>query len=160
MRMRRTVLAVVLSAGVLVPTVSTAAAAWAKPASKPTVTHKGTPKPAKAPAKSAKPAKPAKVNFAASGSVTAVNLDAGTVTVAAKGGTKDVKGTSVTVVVPSTARIVLDDASATLADLAAGYRITVTGTHVGTAYTATKVQASSPEPVEEPTDEPTDEPTA
>ncbi len=162
MHLRRSALAVLLTASVVVPAVSTAAVAWAKPATKPAAVQKAKPKPVKTPAKPVKPVKPAKpvkANFTASGSVTAVNPAAGTVTVAAKGGTKDVKGSVVTVTVPSTARIVLDDAPATLGALAVGFRITVTGTKLGTAYTAAKVQASAPEPEDEPTQEPTDEPT-
>ncbi len=155
MRMRRTALALAVAAAVTVPTVATASVAAAKPAAKPAASHgKPAAKPAK-PTKPAKPAKPVKVTFSASGVVTAVDLDARTVTVAAKGGTKDVKGRTVGVVVPSTARIVLDDAPATVADLEAGFRITVTGTRLGTVYTASKVQASSPEPEVTPTPTPT-----
>src|SRR3954451_16722727 len=77
MRMRRTAVAVALAAAVTVPAVSTAVAAFAQPTS------------AAAHSKPGEPAKPAKKNFSASGTVTAVSAGDGHVTVAAKGGTKD-----------------------------------------------------------------------
>jgi hypothetical protein len=163
MRMRRTALVIAMAAGIMVPTVSNAATvAWAKPA----VSQKAKPAPKTSkPAKATKPAKPVKASFAANGSVTAVDVDAHTVTVVVKGGTKDVKGRIVGILLPSSARIVLDDAPATAADIEAGFRITVTGTRVGNVYTASKVQASSPEPTVSPTptdpsDGPTEQPTA
>jgi hypothetical protein len=166
MHLRRSALAVLLATAVVVPAVSTAAVAWAKPASKPAAAQKAKPKPTKAPAKPTKtpakptktPAKPVQVTFAANGTVTAVDAVAGTVVVAVKGGTKDVKGSSLTVVVPAAARIVLDDAPATLAQVQPGFRITVTGVRSGTGHTAAKIQASSPEVIVEPTPEPTPSP--
>jgi hypothetical protein len=167
MRMRRTALVIAMAAGIIVPTVSTAATvAWASPATKPAVSQKAKPAPKTSkPAKTTKPAKPVKASFAANGSVTAVDVDAHTVTVVVKGGTKDVKGRTVGILLPSSARIVLDDAPATAADIEAGFRITVTGTRVGNVYTASKVQASSPEPTvsltpTDPADGPTEQPTA
>ena len=151
MRLRRCITAVVLTATVLLPGVS-GTAAWAKPSAKPAAA-----KSAKL-VKVSKHAKPVKVKFAASGVITAVNKDAGSFSLRAKGGTKDVKGHIITVTAPSTARVILDDAPATLADLVAGYRITVTGTRLGTVYSASKIQASSPEPVQEPSIAPTPEP--
>jgi hypothetical protein len=167
--MRRTVVAVALVAAATIPAVSvTAAQAVAKPAAS---------KPAKPEAsKPAKPAKPAKVTFAANGSVTAVSADAATITVAVKSGTKDVKGRTVIISVPSTTRIVVNGAGRALSALAAGYRITVTGTHVGSAYTAAKIEAHgvrtqptptasptaapSPTVTESPSAEPTSDPSA
>jgi hypothetical protein len=168
--MRRTALAIAMAAGIMVPTVSTATVAWATPATKPAVSQKANPTPKSSkPAKATKPAKSVKASFAANGSVTAVDVDAHTVTIVVKGGTKDVKGRTVRILLPSSARIVLDDAPATAADIEAGFRITVTGTRLGNLYTASKVQASSPEPTvsptptdpaEPPTGDPTEQPTA
>ncbi|MCY1143542.1 hypothetical protein OWR29_36550 [Actinoplanes sp. Pm04-4] len=131
MRMRRSVSAVALVAAVAVSAVPvTAGAAFAKPAAS---------KPAQS--KPGKPAKPAKVSFAATGSVTAVDLGSSTVTVAVKSGTKDVKGRTVSISVPASARIVVNGGGRTLGAVSAGFRITVTGSHVGSLYTAAKIQA-------------------
>ena len=146
MRLRTAALALVLSTAAVVPLAGTASAA--APAHRPAAVQKAPAKPAK-PEKPAKPVKQVKVAFTASGTTTAVDPAAGTVTVSAKGGTKDVRGRTVTVTVADTARIVRDDAPATLADLAAGDRITVTGTRAGTVYTALKVQAHAPEPADD-----------
>ncbi|BCY09330.1 hypothetical protein [Actinoplanes sp. L3-i22] len=164
MRVRRTAVAVAVAAGILVPSVSTAAVAWAKPAGKssehaPSAKPSATEKPGKH-GKPAKPAKPAKANFAANGSITAVDSTLGTVTVAVKAGTKDVKGHTVSILLPSSVRIVLNGAPATAADLKAGFRITVTGTRSGTVYTASKVQARSSTPTATPTATPSGTPTA
>jgi hypothetical protein len=151
MRMRRTAVAVALAAAVTVPAVSTAVAAFAQPTS------------AAAHSKPAKPAKPAKKNFSASGTVTAVSAADGHVTVAAKGGTKDAKGHTITVTVPSNVRIVVNGSRKTLADVGVGYQITVIGTHAGTVYTATKVEAKGtkvrPKPTATPIKTPTKTPT-
>jgi len=175
MRMRRTAVAALLAAGIAVPAVSTAAVAFAQPA-KPGATAtaaKATPKPSKTP-KAAKP-----VRFTASGTVTAVDAQAGTVTLLAKGGTKDVRKKTITVSVPAKASLRLNGRKVTLAALASGQRIEVVGRRTGTVYTADLVRASgkgvkpapsptvtpspvtpSPSaPVTEPTDEPSDEPT-
>jgi hypothetical protein len=53
-----------------------------------------------------------------------------------------VKGTTITITVPSTTRILLKGVRKTLADLAVGYRITVTGTRTGSIYTAARVEAT------------------
>lgn len=177
MRMRRSALAIAMVAGIAAPTVSTVAVAWAKPAAKPAVSHHAKPAPTKK-GKPAKATKPVKANFAANGSITAVNAAAHTVTVAVKAGTKDVKGHSVSILLPAAVRIIVNDAPGTAVDLEAGFRITVTGTRLGTVYTASKVQAVSPAPqasptpsestpsdapstapTDEPTEQPTDEPT-
>ncbi len=153
MRLRHAVIAIVLSTGALVPAAVSGTAAWAGPAPGPAAVQKAKPAKPIRPVKPAKPAKPVKVTFTAAGAVTGVDAAAGTVTLVARGGTKDVRGHTVTVLVPGTARIVLDDAPATLADLTAGFRITVTGTRAGTVHTASKVQAHSPEPADEPEDD-------
>lgn len=109
------------------------------------------------PAKPAKPVhKPVPVRFTAVGQVT--DLGTGSLVVTATGGTKNVRtGAPVTVVVPSTAKVTLDDARATLADLETGDDVTVVGTVVAGAFTASHVNASTPyTPM--PTPSPTDTP--
>jgi hypothetical protein len=103
--------------------------------------------------------KPKVVKFTASGRVTAVDATAGTVTIKVKGGTKDVKRTTVTVTVPATARIVVNGAGRTLADVAAGFGVTVTGTHAGDMLTATRIEARGKKPVTKPSASPTPSPT-
>src|SRR4051812_29306907 len=104
MRLRRTAVAALLAAGLAVPAFATAAVAAAQPGgAHPTATaQKSGPKPAKT-------RKPVRTPFAASGRVTAVDAAAGTLTVLAKGGTKDVRKRTVTVTVPGTARIVVNE---------------------------------------------------
>ena len=124
--MRRTALAAALAAAVTVPAVSIATAAYAKeghPASQ----HAG---------------KPVKVAFTAIGTITAVDTAAGTVTVAAKGGTKDVRGKTVSVAVGGTTRIRVGGGGKALADLVAGYRVTVVGVRRQTTYTASRIEAT------------------
>lgn len=127
MLMRRTALALALATAVTVPAVSITTAAYAKDGGPGTHTSK-----------------PAKVAFTATGTITAVDTTAGTLTVAVKGGTKDVRGKTVTVAVGATTRIRVGGARKTLADLAAGYRVTVVGARQDTAYTAGLVEASAP----------------
>ncbi|WIM93929.1 hypothetical protein ACTOB_005923 [Actinoplanes oblitus] len=133
MRMRRLAAVVAMAAAVTLPVASTGVAAYAaKPSAAPS-SHK------KAPVKPA-PVKKVKVAFTASGKVT--KADATSVTVAVKGGTRDVKGRTVTIGVPSTARVLLNGKKVAVSALAAGYQITVSGTYVDAVYTATKVEAS------------------
>ncbi|GAA3452873.1 hypothetical protein [Dactylosporangium matsuzakiense] len=140
--MRHFAVAAVLAAAVTGPLVSTATiASAAAPAVTVTAAEHGKP---------AKPAKPVRSQFSAVGTVVAVDSGAGTITVAARAGTKDVKGTTVTIAVPATARITINGARKRLADLAAGYRVTVTGTRTGTAYTAARVQATKARPAPAP----------
>lgn len=183
MRMRRTALAALLAAGIAVPAVSTAAVAFAQPGKPGTGASaaKATPKPSKT-TKAPKP-----VRFTASGTVTAVDAAAGTVTLLAKGGTKDVRRKTITVSVPAKASLRLNGKKVTLAALGSGQRIEVAGRRTGTAYTAEIVRAkgkaakpapgptvtpspvtplpSAPpttepaEPTEDPSAEPTGEPT-
>lgn len=94
--------------------------------------------------KPAKPAKPAKVPFTTNGSVSAVDLDARTVTVVTTGGMRDLRGRSVTVAVPVGAKIVVNEVRASLDAVEAGFRITVVGVRAGDALTATKISATAP----------------
>jgi hypothetical protein len=132
-RLRRYTVAVALATAAIVPAAASPAVAGKSPAARAAVSVQG-----KTPA--SKPA-PVTTKFSASGTVTAVDAAAGTVTVSAKGGTKDVKGQTVTVKVPSTAKVVVNKSGKSLADIAAGFTITVEGTKTGTVYTATKVEA-------------------
>jgi hypothetical protein len=175
MRLRRTAIAAVLTAGIVVPAVSTAAVAFAQPgpAARPAVLAKATPK-------ATKTAKPVKaVRFEASGTVSAVDVATSVVTlqtkVTVKSGRKAAKKTVITqVTVAASARIVVNGAEATLAEVGVGHRIVVTGTRTDSVYTATKVVTTgrkvtpapgptvtpSPAPSVTPSTEPTVEPTA
>ena len=128
MRIRRTTAALALVAAVIVPAASTATAAYAKHGS----SH------------SQAPHKPAKVAFTATGTITAVDTAAGTVTVAAKGGTKDVRGKTVTMTVGAGSRVSLNGKRKSLSALAAGYRITVLGVRQAATYNALRIEATAP----------------
>jgi hypothetical protein len=163
MRMRRTAVAALLAAGIVVPTMATAAAAVAQPAAHPAAAQRAKDKVAVKPGKTRKPVR---TPFAASGRVTAVDAAAGTVTLLAQGGSKDVRKRTVTVAVPSTARVVINGKRGALSAVTVGARITVNGTRSAGVYTASKVQVSqkagpvvtpSPKPTVQPT--PTVEPT-
>lgn len=163
MRLRRTAFAALLAAGILVPAAGTATVAFAQPGSRPAAVQKAKPKPVKT-------KKAVRTPFAAIGKVTAVDAAAGTVTLLATGGTRDVRRKTVTVAVPAAVRVVINSKRVTLAAVAVGARITVTGRFSAGTYTAAKVQVTqrkkpvvtpSPTPPADPTptDEPTDEPT-
>jgi hypothetical protein len=150
MRLRRTAIAAVLAAGIVVPVLSNAAVAVAKPsaAAKSAAALKAT--------KTTKPVKA--VRFQVSGIVTALDATTGAVTLQTKttikSGKKTVKKTVITqVVVAATARVVVNGAEATLASVGVGRRIVVTGTHSGTVYTATKVIATGASVTPTPTPE-------
>lgn len=182
MRLRRGALAVLLTAAVAVPAVGTATvAAAAKPgtgtaapatgkkpaAEKPATGKPSTKKPAVKKPAVKKPAK--KIKFSATGTVTAVDAAAGTVTVKVTAGTKEVKGKTITVAVPTTLRVLINGAKKKLADLTPGYSITVTGLTTGTTNTADKIVArkvtakptpsTTPTPAPTPTTTPTPAPT-
>jgi hypothetical protein len=157
MRLRRTAVAALLAAGIVVPAVGTAATAFAQPAGKPVTAQKATPKPSKT-------KKPVRTRFEASGKVTAVDAAAGTVTLLASNGTKDVRKQTVTVTVPGSLRVVVNGKRTTLKAVAVGARIAVNGTRVGTAYTAAKVSVTQKKtavvkPTPKPTVPPTPQPT-
>ena len=143
MRVPRPVLAGVLAGSILIPAFGAAGVASAKPSDRSAVTHS---------------AKQVKTVFAADGTVTAVGAD--TVTVLAKGGTKDVRQRSVTISVPATARIRRDGRAAAVSALQVGDRIAITGTWTGTSYTARIVDAHRTRtPAKTPTTAPTTTPT-
>lgn len=87
--------------------------------------------------------KPASTRFTAAGTVTAVDASAGTVTLADKGGSKDLHGQSVTVVVDDSTKVTRDDASATLADVQVGDHVAANGHRSSDALTAAHLNASS-----------------
>jgi len=77
--------------------------------------------------------------FTVVGTLSAVDTTAGTVTVAVRSGTRDLRGQSVTATVATTARILVADVPVTLADLSVGSTVTVSGTRAGGVLTATRV---------------------
>ncbi|OLB80516.1 MAG: hypothetical protein AUI14_06470 [Actinobacteria bacterium 13_2_20CM_2_71_6] len=77
--------------------------------------------------------------FTVVGTLSAVDTSAGTVTVAVRSGTRDLRGQSVTATVTATARILVADVPVTLADLSVGSAVTVSGTRAGGVLTATRV---------------------
>ena len=85
-----------------------------------------------------------KSHFTANGKVTAVGADS--FTMHAKGGSKDLHGSDVTVVVTDTTKMRRDGAKATVADLQVGDRVNVVGTR-GTdgTFTARHVNAHGPD---------------
>lgn len=147
--MRRTVLAALTAAAIAVPALTTAAFASA-----PTPTAAVTSQSSNSKGKS----KPAK--FSASGRVTAV--DAGTITLYVRSGTKDVRKQTITVSVAGDALVRVNGRRAALSAIAAGYKVDLTGRSTGTGWTATKVVASGkvrvkPTPSVSPSTEPEDE---
>jgi hypothetical protein len=157
MRMRRTAVAALLAAGIVVPTLSTAAVAFAQPAATSAAQRAGADKAAPKPIKTRKAVR---TPFAATGKVTAVDAAAGTVTLLATGGTKDVRKRTVTVTVPASVRIKAQGQRITLATIVVGAKITVVGKRAGGSYTATHVQVSQKvRPVVKPSPTPTVEPT-
>lgn len=84
-----------------------------------------------------------KSNFTAVGKV--VSVDAGSITINDKGGSKSLHGTTVTISVPDTATVIVDDAAASLSDVGAGDHVVVKGSEGADSYTAKKVVASSPD---------------
>ncbi|GID91775.1 hypothetical protein ACFQFC_00870 [Amorphoplanes digitatis] len=152
MRLPRTAAAAVLAAGIIVPAVSGAAVALASPSSHSVVAtkHGHEPGGSEKPGKPHKPRKPVRIPFAANGKVTAVDAEAGTVTLAAHGGTKDVRRKTITVKVPEGARIRVNGRRATVAGILAGAKITVTGLRVDGVYTAVVINANRPKPAKPP----------
>ena len=81
--------------------------------------------------------------FNATGKVVSVDAAAGTLVVAVKGGDRSLRRRTVTVAVDPTARISLNGAAATLADIPAGAHVKVSGTYSGASLLALKVNAST-----------------
>jgi len=147
MHFRRLAVAAALATAVVVPASSSMAVA----AGSNTAGHHQSAKPAD---------RPSRAKFSATGTVTAVDAAAGTVTIKVKTGTKDVRRKTVTVAVPDNARIRVNGAAAeTLADIAVGYRIAVVGIRTDKTYTATRVEARQvkPHPAPSPTPSPSND---
>ena len=93
--------------------------------------------------------------FNANGTVIAVGAD--TLTVAVKGGDASLRGTESVITVPVDARVERDDAAAALSEILAGDHVAVGGVRRDGALVASRVNASSPEPiVDEPTEDVTE----
>lgn len=109
-------------------------------------------------AKAVKAVKAAKlIKFTAAGYVTSVGTDTLSLTLDVNGGNQRMKGQSMTVNVPSTARVTREGVVATLADLLPGDHVAIQGIRVDTTFTAIKVHVDAPvvvEPVLEPAPEP------
>lgn len=154
MRARHLVLSALAAAAVAfaaVPAVQAAAAPGSPGKAKAAAAKSG-----KSAVKKAKPAKPAP--FSVNGTVTAVDATARTVTLAATGGMKDLRNTSVTITIAADAKIVVDDVRAPLAEVTAGDRATIVGLRTGGTLTAKKISATSPEPTETPSETPSESP--
>ena len=152
MHFRRLAVAAALATAVVVP----ASASIAVAAGPVAVGHHQSSKPSDRPSRS---------KFSAAGTVTAVDAAAGTVTIKVKTGTKDVRRKTVTVAVADNARVRVNGAAGSLADLAVGYRISVVGIRTNKTYTATRVEARLVKPHPAPSaspspssDDPTPEP--
>jgi hypothetical protein len=86
-----------------------------------------------------------KMHFTANGKVTAVDATGSTFTFHAKGGSKALHGTDVTVSVTDTTKMRRNGAKATLADLQVGDRVTVNGARADDgSLTARHVNANGP----------------
>lgn len=144
--------AAVLTLGLLAPVATATTAAAAPKACGESVQvkeHKVAKAAAKAKGKKKGHSKPA---FVHGGKVTAVDVEASTLTFVVRGGqNKALRGCTLTVVVTEATKINRDDAPATLADVVTGDRVNVKGTLArdtttgDVTYTATRVSASSAE---------------
>ena len=136
MRLRRLAVAAALVTVVVLP----ASSAVAEPSAHPSASAAaGAAASASAFQRPAKPAASAK--FAVAGTVASVDATAGTIKINVKSGTKDVRRKTVTIVIAGSARIRVNGAKGTLADVKTGFRVAVSGTRSGTTYTATRVEA-------------------
>jgi hypothetical protein len=124
-----------LTAGVATPS-SAFAASHSK---KTTVSAKAkTEKAKKTDVKTRKP-----VKFTASGIVGAVDPTVATLTVTHTHGSKAVRNKIITVSVPSTAKVVVNDVPATLTDVQPAMHVTVLGTQTSAGFVASKVLAGT-----------------
>jgi hypothetical protein len=135
MRVRNLIVSAFVVAAVVIPAAGAAQAAPAQAG--------GVSAAAKA-AKPVKVTKPVKVPFAVNGTVAAVDVAAGTVTIATTGGMRDLRGKTITITMSTSAKIVVDDVRATLASVQAGHRVTAVGVRAGALLTATKLGATTP----------------
>jgi hypothetical protein len=161
----RPVTALLVALAVAVPATPALAAGLSQGATMGTAKHSAT-KPTK-PGKPAKPVKPVKpikrVSFSYNGTLTAVDADAGTVTIKILGGGhKALRATKLTLTVPASAAVRRNDAAATLGELVVGDKLQVKGDRVGTVHTVRRVSAKAsvvaPTPAPTPSPEPSPEP--
>ncbi|WP_430784254.1 hypothetical protein [Actinoplanes sp. G11-F43] len=172
MRIRRTAVVVALAAAV---TVTGGTAAYAhnggnkdrKPCPadsvKPKPSESAKPKPSTSAGPVKAPGSRLVLPFQAVGTIDAVNLASGTITVDATGGSADVRGKDVTVKVPKIAQVLLNGRSVLPDALTAGLKVSVAGLRTDDTYTAGLVTAglnlgTKPKPT--PTATPTPAPTA
>jgi hypothetical protein len=103
-------------------------------------------------------AHPAAKHFTAVGTVVSVDVAAGTVTLADKGGSKDLHKTTVTVLTDTKTKIVRAAAKATLASVVAGDHVTAVGTRTTAGLLASHVNvaAAKPAPTTTATPEPSE----
>jgi lysyl-tRNA synthetase class II len=87
--------------------------------------------------------KKAKVKFTLAGRLVSVDTTANTLSFTVHGGKKALRNTVLTVAIGPDTRIKRNGKVATLSALQGGDHVTIKGTHVGTVYTATKVQAQA-----------------
>jgi hypothetical protein len=88
-----------------------------------------------------RPAKPGLPTFAVTGTLTAVNAAARTLTLVTAGGLAGMAGATVTVRVAADARIMVGKVRASLAQVRVGHRVTISGVRQGKVFTATSVNA-------------------
>jgi hypothetical protein len=103
-------------------------------------------------------AHPKAKHFTAVGTVLSVDPVAGTVTLADKGGSKDLHKTTVTVLTDAKTKIVRAGAKATLASIVAGDHITAVGTRTTAGLLASHVNVAAAKPAPTTTTTPTPEP--
>jgi hypothetical protein len=103
-------------------------------------------------------AHPVVKHFTAVGTVVSVDAAAGTVTLADKGGSKDLHKTTVTVLTNAKTKIVRAGAKATLVSIVAGDHVTAVGTRTTAGLLAAHVNVAAAKPA--PTTTPTPTPTA
>lgn len=93
-----------------------------------------------------KPCKPKRKAVVHQGRLTAVDLETATLTMSVKGGTeRELRGGSVSVVVPESAQVRRGEVAATLAELVVGDRVTVKGVRFDGVLTIERVRAKPAE---------------
>jgi hypothetical protein len=91
-------------------------------------------------------AHPVAKHFTAVGTVVSVDVAAGTVTLADKGGSKDLHKTTVTVLTAAKTKIVRAGAEATLTKIVAGDHVTAVGTRTTAGLLASHVNVAAAKP--------------
>ncbi|MDX6229597.1 MAG: hypothetical protein QOI76_2987 [Frankiales bacterium] len=112
---------------------------------------KDHPKPPQVKIHPAKAHHPVAKHFTAVGTVLSVDVAAGTVTLADKGGSKDLHKTTVKVLTTAKTKIVRLGVEATLANIVAGDHITAVGTRTTAGLLASHVNVAAAKPAPTPT---------